>query len=65
MRFSKIFAGSTLGLRAGQVAAQGYQCPLSMSAEITALKFAYGVQKCLYQYYTAKAGMSVANYGLP
>ncbi|TKA23368.1 hypothetical protein B0A54_17950, partial [Friedmanniomyces endolithicus] len=42
------------GILATKVAGQGYQCPLMMPSDATALKFAYGVQNWLYQYYNTK-----------
>ncbi len=50
------------GILATQVAGQGYQCPLMMPSDATALKFAYGVQNWLYQYYNTKGGTSASQF---
>lgn len=53
---------SALGLLASQVAGQGYQCPLMMPDEVTALEFAHGVQNWLYQYYSTKGGTTADQF---
>lgn len=52
----------SVGVLATQVAAQGYQCPLTMPSDVTALKFAYGVQNWLHQYYSTKGVTSASQF---
>ena len=56
--------GSAFGILTIQVAAQGYECPLIMPSDATALKFAYGMQNWLYQYYKTKGGTSASQYSM-
>ena len=57
----RLSATTVLGLAAG-ASAQGYQCPLQMPDEVTALEFAYGIQNWLYMFYSSMNGYTADDF---
>lgn len=60
--FKTLLLGSALSMLTPRAFAQGYQCPLMMPDELTALEFAYGLQNWLYQFYSSMGSYSADDF---